>query len=68
MSFCSSCGEYTTRRDAFGSLLCEPCHAAEDDAIEQVERRDAARYGYRYGWSDDEQPRSTPHARQSCER
>lgn len=67
MSFCSCCGEYTTRRDAFGSLLCEPCHAAEDDAVESFERARAARHGYRYGWSDDEQPRPTPTTRKPSE-
>lgn len=51
-SFCSSCGEYTTRR-MFGTALCAPCHQREDDAIERVERRDAKRLGYQHGWSDD---------------
>lgn len=68
MSYCESCGEYTTKRGVFGGALCAPCHEAEDEAIEQVERRTAARLGYRYGWSDDEQPRPTPQARKSSER
>jgi hypothetical protein len=51
--FCTGCGEYTTRR-LFGKPLCEPCHIAEDDAVEAYERQQAKRYGYRYGWRDDE--------------
>ncbi len=51
---CSECGEFTSRRGPFGELLCSPCHRAQDEAIEQVERRDARRFGYQYGWSEDQ--------------
>lgn len=51
-NFCESCGQYTTRR-VFGALLCAPCHEAEDRDVEDVERRDAERFGYRYGWKDE---------------
>lgn len=68
MSFCSCCGEYTTKRHAFGHPICDPCYDAEDDAVDSAARSAAARHGYRYGWSDDEQPRQPPTARESSER
>jgi len=46
MGTCSSCGEYTTSRNAFGDALCSPCYDAEDDAVEAAERRTAMRHGY----------------------
>lgn len=66
MATCA-CGDYADTRHAFGYAICSRCYDAEDDAIEQVERRDARRLGVRYGWSDDEQPRSTPSTRSSPE-
>lgn len=64
---CTSCGEYTHRRGAFGEALCAPCHQAEDDEIEIAERRDARRLGYSYGWSEDNKTPPTPQARKSSE-
>ena len=40
MSTCA-CGDYADTRHAFGYAICSRCYEAEDDAIEQVERRDA---------------------------
>lgn len=53
-NFCKGCGEYTTRRDAFGTLLCAECHQREDDAVESYERGQAKRYGYHYGWKEEQ--------------
>lgn len=64
---CVSCRSFTSRVGPFGEALCAACHEAEDDAIEQAERRTARRFGTNYGWSDDEQPRSTPQARRLSE-
>ena len=51
--FCTRCGKHTTRR-VFGALLCEPCHTAEDEAIDAYERQQASKYGYRYGWKEEQ--------------
>ena len=50
MSYCSDCGEYTSRRGAFGEALCAECHQRQDDAIECVERREANKHGYDQGY------------------
>lgn len=52
-NFCTGCGQYTTRR-VFGALLCGPCHEAEDADVEAAERSQAERFGYRYGWRDEQ--------------
>lgn len=50
--YCTDCGEYTTHR-LFGQALCKECHARQDEEVEAVERRQAEKLGYRYGWSDN---------------
>jgi len=52
-NYCECCGQYTTRRGAFGELLCAECHEAQDEAIDAVERAEAKRRGYSYGWSGE---------------
>lgn len=46
MMYCRRCGEYTTKRDAFGDAICAPCYQAEDEGVEAVERAQARRFGY----------------------
>lgn len=57
---CTSCGEYTTKRHAFGHLICDRCYEAEDDEVEAYDRAQARRHGYGYGWSDDQREPAKP--------
>jgi hypothetical protein len=55
MYFCA-CGSRAAGI-CLGTALCQRCWEDEDDAVESVERREAERLGYRYGWKEDQPKR-----------